>query len=203
MTTTRAPWFTSRSDLLSVLVVGGLVIVWQAIGLIASVARIAPNSDAPVDVLLMGAPVELPLGPDGAPLAATVDSATLTVSDMPIATHLAAIGAAAVPPLATIGVTVCVLLLCRRMLAGQFFSGTITRLITAVSLLIAGGWVAWFGCSVLASNGVLALVADRALAEQITFQVSWTPILTSMAVGALAAAFHAGEKLQRDTEGLV
>lgn len=203
MTTTRAPWFTSRSDLLSVLVVGGLVIVWQAVGLIASVARIAPNSDAPVDVLLMGAPVELPLGPDGAPLAATVESATLTVSDMPIATHLAAIGAAAVPPLATIGVTVCVLLLCRRMLAGQFFSGTITRLITAVSLLIAGGWVAWFGCSVMASNGVLALVADRALAEQITFQVSWTPILTSMAVGALAAAFHAGEKLQRDTEGLV
>jgi hypothetical protein len=122
---------------------------------------------------------------------------------MPVATHRAAIGAAAVPPLATIGVTVCVLLLCRRMLAGQFFSGTITRLITAASLLIAGGWAAWFGCSVLASNGVLALVADRALAEQITFQVSWTPILASMAVGALAAAFHAGEKLQRDTEGLV
>lgn len=203
MTTPRAPWFTSRSDLLSVLVVGGAVIVWQAIGLVVSVARIVPNSDAPVDVLLMGVPVDLPLGPDGAAVAATVDSATLAVSDMPVATHLAAIGAAAVPPLATIGVTVCVLLLCRRMLAGQFFSGTITRLITAASLLIAGGWAAWFGCSVLASNGVLALVADRALAEQITFQVSWTPILASMAVGALAAAFHAGEKLQRDTEGLV
>lgn len=201
--TTRTPWFTSRSDLLSLLVVGAAVIVWQAAGLVASVARILPNTDAPVEVMLMGAPVELPLGPDGAAVGATVESATLTVSDMPVATYLGAIGAAAVPPLATIGVTVCVLLLARRMLAGQFFSGTTTRLITAVSLLIAGGWVAWFGCSVLASNGVLAQVADRAVLEQITFQVSWTPILASMAVGALAAAFHAGERLERETAGLV
>jgi hypothetical protein len=201
--TTRAPWFTSRSDLISILVVGAAVIVWQAGGLIASVVRILPNRDAPVDVMIAGAPVELPLGPGGAALAATVDTATLTVSDMPVATYVAALGAAVVPPLATIGVTVCVLLLCRRMLAGQFFSGTITRLITAVSLLIGGGWLAWFGCSVMASNGVLAQVADRAVAEEITFQVSWTPILTSMAVGALAAAFSAGERLQRDAEGLV
>ncbi|GIG34861.1 hypothetical protein [Cellulomonas pakistanensis] len=201
--TTRTPWFTSRADLLSVQVVGAAVILWQAIGLVASVARIAPNRDAPVDVMVAGAPVDLPLGPDGAPLAATVDTATLTVSDMPVATHVAALGAAVVPPLATIAVTICVLMLCRRMLAGQFFSGTITRLITAVSLLVAGGWVAWFGCSVLASNGVLALVADRSILEEITFQVSWTPVLTSMAIGALAAAFHAGERLQRDAEGLV
>ena len=201
--TTRAPWFTSRSDLISILVVGVAVIVWQAGGLIASVVRILPNRDAPVDVMIAGAPVELPLGPGGAALAATVDTATLTVADMPVATYVAALGAAVVPPLATIGVTVCVLLLCRRMLAGQFFSGTITRLITAVSLLIGGGWLAWFGCSVMASNGVLAQVADRAVAEEITFQVSWTPILASMAVGALAAAFSAGERLQRDAEGLV
>ncbi|MBW0254224.1 MULTISPECIES: hypothetical protein [unclassified Cellulomonas] len=201
--TTRTPWFTSRSDLLSLLVVGAAVIVWQAIGLVASVVRILPNRDAPVDVMIMGATVDLPLGPDGAAVAATVDTATLTVSDLPAATYVAALGAAAVPPLATIGVTVCVLLLSRRMLAGQFFSRTTTRLITAVSLLIAGGWVAWFGCSVLASNGVLAQIADRAVMEQITFQVSWTPILASMAVGALAAAFHAGERLERETEGLV
>jgi hypothetical protein len=201
--TTRAPWFTTRSDLISILVVGAAVIVWQAGGLITSVVRILPNRDAPVDVMIAGAPVELPLGPGGAALAATVDTATLTVSDMPVATYVAALGAAVVPPLATIGVTVCVLLLCRRMLAGQFFSGTITRLITAASLLIGGGWLAWFGCSVMASNGVLAQVADRAVAEEITFQVSWTPILASMAVGALAAAFSAGERLQRDAEGLV
>ena len=41
--TTRTPWFTSRSDLLSLLVVGAAVIVWQAIGLVASVAQILPT----------------------------------------------------------------------------------------------------------------------------------------------------------------
>lgn len=200
---TKAPWFTSRSDLWSVLIVGGAVVVWQAIVLVVSLVQIAPNQDAPVEVMIAGSSVGLPLGPEGAVLPASVDTATLRVSDMPIATHLAAMGAVAVPPLATIGVTVCVLLLCRRMLAGQFFSGTITRLITAISLLIGGGWLAWFGCAVMASNGVLALVADRAITEEITFQLSWTPVLTSMAVGALAAAFAAGERLQRDAEGLV
>lgn len=203
MPSSSPPWFTSRADLRSVLLVGSAVVVWQVIALVAGVARILPNQDAPVEVVLTGAAVDLPLGPEGAALAATVDTATLAVSDMPVATYVAALGTAVVPPLATIAVTVCVLLLCRRMLAGQFFSGTITRLITAVSLLVGGGWLAWFGCSVLASNGVLAQVADRAVADQITFQVSWTPILASMAIGALAAAFHAGEKLQRDAEGLV
>lgn len=199
----RAPWFTSRSDLWSVLVVGAAVIVWQAVGLVAVVARIAPNRDVPVEVMIAGAPVGLPLGPGGAVLPATVDTATLTVADMPVATYLAALGAAVVPPLTTVAVTVCVLLLCRRMLAGQFFSGTITRLITAISVLIGGGWLAWFGCSVMASNGVLAQLAGRAVADEITFQLDWTPVLASMAVGALGAAFHAGEKLQRDAEGLV
>jgi hypothetical protein len=200
---TSTPWFTSRSDLWSVLLVGAAVIVWQGVGLVVSLARILPNQDAPVDVMIAGAPVDLPLGPGGAPVAAAVDTATIPVSGMPVATYVAALGTAAVPPLATIAVTVCVLLLCRRMLAGQFFSGTITRLITAISLLVFGGWLAWFGCSVLASNGVLAMVADRSITDEITFQLSWTPVLASMAIGALAAAFHAGERLQRDAEGLV
>jgi hypothetical protein len=38
---------------------------------------------------------------------------------------------------------------------------------------------------------VPALVADRAITDEITFRLSWTPVLASMAVAALAAAFAA------------
>lgn len=199
----KAPWFARPSDLWSVLLVGGAVIAWNAVTLVRDLVRLLPNEDVQVDVLLRGVPLDLPIGPGGATVAAHVDTAGVTVSDMPVATYVSALGAAVVPPLATIAVTVCVLLLCRQMLSGQFFSQRATRLITAVSLLIAGGWFAWFGFSVMASNGALALVADPAVLDAAERPVSWTPILAAMAVGALAAAFHAGERMQRDAEGLV
>jgi hypothetical protein len=199
----KPPLFARPADLWSVLVVGAVVVVASLVRLVGDVARLLPNHDVPVDVLLTGAHVELPVGPGGALVPATVDVAALTVSDMPVATFASALGAAAVPPLATIAVTVCVLLLCRQMLAGRFFSRTTTRLITAVSVLIAGGWALHLACTVMATNGVLALVADPAVADDVRTPVSWTAILAAMAVGALAAAFGAGERMQRDTEGLV
>lgn len=199
----KSPLFARPADLWSVLVVGAVVVVASVVRLVADLARLLPNQDVPVDVLLTGASVDLPIGPGGALVPATVDAAAVQVSDMPVATFASALGAAAVPPLATIAVTVCVLLLCRRMLSGQFFSRTSTRLITATSLLIAGGWALHLGFTVMATNGVLALVADPAVADQVRTPVSWTAILAAMAVGALAAAFGAGERMQRDTAGLV
>jgi hypothetical protein len=199
----KSPLFARPADLWSVLVVGAVVIVASLVRLVGDVARLLPNRDVPVDVLLTGARVELPIGPGGALVPATVDGAALPVSDMPAATFASALGAAAVPPLATIAVTVCVLLLCRQMLSGRFFSRTATRLITAVSVLVAGGWALHLAFTVMATNGVLALVADPAVADEVRTPVSWTAILAAMAVGALAAAFGAGERMQRDTEGLV
>ncbi|MFF1528878.1 hypothetical protein [Cellulomonas sp. NPDC058312] len=199
----KSPLFARPADLWSVLVVGAVVIVASLVRLVGDVARLLPNRDVPVDVLLTGAHVELPIGPGGALVPATVDGAALPVSDMPVATFASALGAAAVPPLATIAVTVCVLLLCRQMLSGQFFSRTATRLITAASVLVAGGWALHLAFTVMATNGVLALVADPAVADEVRTPVSWTAILAAMAVGALAAAFGAGERMQRDTEGLV
>lgn len=199
----KSPLFARPADLWSVLVVGAVVIVASLVRLVGDVARLLPNRDVPVDVLLTGAHVELPIGPGGALVPATVDVAALPVSDMPVATFASALGAAAVPPLATIAVTVCVLLLCRQMLSGRFFSRTATRLITAVSVLVAGGWALHLAFTVMATNGVLALVADPAVADEVRTPVSWTAILAAMAVGALAAAFGAGERMQRDTEGLV
>jgi hypothetical protein len=200
---TTPPRFATTTDLWSVLLVGAGVIVWNLVTLVTDVVRLLPNRDVPVDVRLTGATLALPIGPGGGPVPATVDVASVAVSDMPVATYASALGAAVVPPLATIAVTACVLLLCRHILAGRFFSATTTRLITAISLLIALGWLAWFGFSVMASNGTLALVADPAVLDATRVTFSWTPILASMAVGALAAVFRAGERMQRDTEGLV
>lgn len=198
----KAP-FGSRADFWTVLVVGTLVALWTLVALVLRLWQVVPNHDVPVTVQLIGERLDLPLGPDGSPVAGEVSTATIHVSDLPLATHAAAIGAVVVPALCSIAVIVCVMVLCRNLMTRRFFSRTNTRLVTAVSVLIAGGWLLTFGFSVMASNGALALIADRAFLESVQFRVDWVALLAAMAVGALASAFHAGERMQRDTEGLV
>ncbi|RLV55697.1 DUF2975 domain-containing protein [Aeromicrobium phragmitis] len=199
----KSPFGASRSDLWAVLIVGGVIVVSTLVGLVVRLVEIVPNRDVPVTVQLMGERLALPLGPNGEPLSGEVSTATIQVSDMPVATYVSALGAAIVPALATIGVVVCVMVLCRNLMAGRFFSRANTRLVSAVSVLIALGWLISFLFSTMASNGALALVADRELLESVQFRVDWVAVLAAMGVGALASAFHAGERMQRDTEGLV
>jgi hypothetical protein len=201
--TTKPPLLADRGDLRAVLGFGAAVILWTATTLVLELARVVPNRDVRVDVLLTDLSVDLPVGPGGAPVAAVVDSAALTVPHLSAGTYVATLGAVVVPRLVTIAITVCVLLLCRRMLAGQFFSTTATRLITAISLLIALSWLLTWLLATISANGVLAAVAERDPLQEVSFQVGWTPLLAAMAVGALAAAFRAGERMQRDSEGLV
>lgn len=201
--TNKSLWGISRSDLWTVLVLGGAVVVWTLVDLVLRLMEIIPNRDVPVTVELMGERLELPIGPGGEPIPGEVSTATIHVSDLPVATYISALGAVVVPAVTTIAVIVCVMVLCRNLMAGRFFSRTNTRLVTSIALLIAVGWLVSFIFSTMASNGALALVADRAFLESVQFQVDWVAVLAAMGVGALASAFHAGERMQRDTEGLV
>ncbi|MFD1861115.1 DUF2975 domain-containing protein [Aeromicrobium camelliae] len=199
----KSPFEVSRSDLWTVLVIGGVIVVSTLVSLVSRLIEIVPNRDVPVSVDLMGEQLELPVGPGGDAVTGEVSTATIHVSDLPVATYVSALGAAVVPAITTVAVIVCVMVLCRNLMAGRFFSRTNTRLVTSVALLIAFGWLISFIFSTMASNGALALVADRALLDSVQFRVDWVAVLAAMGVGALASAFHAGERMQRDTEGLV
>ncbi|TSD57524.1 DUF2975 domain-containing protein [Aeromicrobium piscarium] len=196
-------WNTERGDLWAVIVVGAAVALGSVWSIIMSLIEIVPNSDVPVRVQLVGETFDLPIGPDGAPVEAGVDEITVHVSDLPVASHVSAMGAAIVPSLAVIAVAVCVLLLCRNLLRGEFFSRTNTRLVITTSMVIAFGWVITLLFTVMASNGALAQIEARPVYESVQFHLDWYAVLAAMAVGALGAAFHAGERMQRDTEGLV
>lgn len=201
--TGKGPWGTQRSDLWAVIVVGIAVALGSVWSIVMSLVEIVPNDDVPVRVQLVGEAFDLPIGPDGAPIEAGVDEITVHVSDLPVASYVSALGAAIVPSLAVIGVAVCVLLLCRNLLRGEFFSRTNTRLVVTTSMVIAVGWAITLLFTVMASNGALARVEARPVYESVQFHLDWYAVLAAMAVGALGAAFHAGERMQRDTEGLV
>lgn len=202
-------WLARAGDQWSVLVFGAIVVVWNLIVLVRGLIPLVSGSEVDVTVLL-SADLPLPIGPGGTPVDAGVSSAQVAVSDLGPFMMIWAVGAVAVVPLATIAVAVLVLILSRNILRGQFFSRTNTWIITSISLVIAGAWVLDIGCTLFTSNWALVQIAGPEGADAFSAHsviedtpTAWLPIFASIAMGALASAFSAGERMQRDTEGLV
>lgn len=203
MTEKKAPLGASASDLWLVMVLGGAVVAWSLLMLVLRIVEIAPNENVPIDITVPAHQTELILAEGAEPVPGEVRVATVEMSDLPPAAYVSVLGSAAVQPLTIIGLAICVVLLTRNLRSGRFFSRGNTRLVTAASVIIVAGWLASLVFSTTAGNSVLALLTDHDTVSRFNVTLDWTPLLAAMAIGALAAAFHAGERMQRDTEGLI
>lgn len=122
--------------------------------------------------------------------------------------------------LTQLAVTAAVYLLATRLLAGEPFQPVMSRAISlTAAALIAGGllWQVFFGLGeFIAARQVLeagswAWTEDLGLEDpsvllpqpRLGLTIEFWPFLTGMALAAVAAAFRRGERLQRDTAGLV
>ncbi len=123
-------------------------------------------------------------------------------------------------------IAITVALLCHRLLNGTAFKPAISRAINISAIAIAAGGVLWQACfwigGTIASEQVLqvrgwtseepAAGDPRAALDPLatglpepTFAltIDFWPLMLGLALAAVAAAFRYGERLQRDTEGLV
>lgn len=164
--------------------------------------EVAPGHDIPVLVALRGETAQLPLGPDGAMVPAEIDSATVVVAEPALATLMALWA----QPIwhAVVGCTGLVLaaMFFLRLARGRAFTRGSARLAYAGAFVLAIGW---FGSGMLAnmtSNGALSAISDYTY-DSITFEASLQPMLAILVIGAVGAALQIGERLQRDSEGLV
>jgi len=201
----KAPFGTAtRSDVwltLGLAVLGIVATLWDAI---ARLVEVVPNEDVPVDVRVFESSQLLTIDGVGEAIPADVDRFTVHVSDLPLGTYVAAIGAAVAPAVATITVLVCLAWLLRNIGAGQFFSRRNTRLVTTAALAAVVGWLVTGAMSTAAANGALArLSTDPEAGFEITMGISFLYLFAAMVAGCVAAAFHTGERMQRDSEGLV
>ncbi|MGG7452928.1 DUF2975 domain-containing protein [Plantibacter auratus] len=191
---------SNRNDLVSVLgaavVAAGAVVVTLVLRLLdvfgIDGTRVPVFFDA-VDAVLPGAA--------GAG-AFTIDQGSVVVADLPVVTVVCVLLAAILPAIANLVVIVCAFRFFRRLLRGDAFAPGNARLLSIASIAILCGWIAdtWFGT--MASNGALAAATDGAV-EGTPYPLTWIPFFVAMAVGGLAIAFRAGERLRADTEGLV
>jgi hypothetical protein len=205
MSTVTEPTSLSRSDRLAMyftMLLGAIgigVTAWYAM---SRLAEVAPGRDVPVLVPFHGESATLPIGPDGAAVDVTVDQAVVTVPQPAPATQFALVAEPIVHAAAIIAGIALLALFCWNLARGRAFAKQNVRLIWWGAGVLAVGWFAGSMLTNMTVNGALSAISDHQY-DGIIFQSNWVPFFVFLALGAIGGAFQIGERLQRETEGLV
>ena len=204
MTTVPLPYRPTRPDRVGLwaLIGAGAVIAVVTAGLAAArIVELAGPGPVPVEVRLPGLAAELPAG--ASTLAVDVEAATIHVSEMPLASRVAGIAGVALTALVTASVAACLIALALSVLRGAIFSRRNTALVTTAGMVgLVGFAAAELGRTMLA-NGALAWATDRQV-DNAVFGVAPGPyVLAAFVIALVSTVFVVGERMQRETEGLV
>lgn len=194
-----------RSDRIGMYASAVMVASGTVIAISAAVSRlreVAPGHDIPVTVPLDGETASLPLGPDGASVTTTVETATVIVPDPAAATLMALWAQPIWSALVVCAGLVIAALFFLRLARGQAFTRGASRLAYTGTGVIAVGWIGSSLWSNMTTNGAMSALSDYTY-DAVRFETSLVPPLAILIIGAMAAALQVGEKLQRETEGLV
>lgn len=204
--TGTGPRALSRGDTIGMLVfmLAGITIAVSWIT--ASVIRIIevlPNHDVALPATFAGTRAEAPIGPDGASVSVILDTATIIAPSLPVASLVSLIIQQVIGALAVTIFIACLLILSRNIIRGQIFSRRNTVLVTVAGFVGIGGFVAvpFFGN--MAANGAFARLSDGDFENVIMSVDVFTFIFLGFIVALAATVFSVGERIQRDTEGLV
>ena len=135
---------------------------------------------------------------------ADYDSVTLAIEGLPANIRALLVAAVVLGAIVTIGVCAAVAWLCLRVFLGRPFVTSATWGIGIVAILIIIGQL---GSAVLTSmaNAEIAIFLGKAGDQLPVFLavVNLAPLGWGLALAVVAAAFEIGQRLQRETEGLV
>ncbi|WP_430867877.1 hypothetical protein [Demequina aurantiaca] len=194
-----------RSDRIGMYLSVVLVLVTASLAIAAAVRRlieVAPGTDVPVTVPLANVPTAVPVGPNSALVGATIDSATIIVPNPASATLFALYAQPIWMALAICaGMTIAALFFLR-LARGRAFSKGASGLAYGGALVIMAGWFGWTILTNMTTNGALSAVSDYTY-DSVQFEGGLAPALVAMIVASIGAALQIGERLLRETEGLV
>lgn len=200
------PRIVSRSDAaaLVVFVLAGIgIAVWSLIGGIARIVEVVSRDDVPVFAEFRGTHAVAPIGPDGADVTVELDTAVIVAPNLPGVVTWSLVMEQAVLVATILTVVGTMLWLTLHILRGVVFSRTNTRLVTTAGLTGVIGFAAvpFFGN--MGANGAFAQISDRDF-DNVVMSVDLFPlILLAFLAGLGVLVFTVGERLQRETEGLV
>lgn len=192
-----------RVALMGLMLVGAAVAAWSVIAAVVRIVEVLPNQNVEVDAAFRGTQVQAPVGPGGALVDIELRSAVLTVPELPAASLWSIVIQQVLVAAGIATFILCLLLLSRSVLRESVFSKLNTRLvsISGMAALLAIISYSFFGN--MAANGAFAILSDRDF-DNVVVSVDVSTVFLAGFVAALASTvFMIGERLQRDTEGLV
>lgn len=201
-----AEYRMTRADALAMfalMIAGAVITIWVAVTSIGRIVEALPNRDVPVLGYFSGTPAQAPIGVDGAGVPVELERARFTVEELPLASLWALVLQEALT-IATVVVVVGALIwLGLNVTRGQIFSRANTRLVITAGTVGLFGYFAvpFFGNMV--ANGAFARISERTF-DNVIYSIEPLPILLgAFVVGLAGTVFTVGERLQRDTAGLV
>ena len=205
-TNTKPEPVMSRWDAASMaifMIIGAAFAVFTVVRSVIRTVEVLGGGDVRVFAQFAGTMAEAPIGPDGAPVPVELDTAYLIAPELPIASLGALVIEQIVISVSVVTVVACLLLLTWNVLHGRVFSKTNTQLVGTA------GIVAFFGVALapffanIGANGAFAWISDRTF-DNVILAADLTQLFTVAFIAALAATtFTVGDRLRRDTEGLV
>lgn len=180
-------------------IAGAVATIWVTV---ARLAAVLSGHGIPVLVPFVDETADLPIGPGGARVAVDVDQAIVTVTDPAPATYFALVAGPIVTGLAILAGIVLLCLLCLNLARGRAFAASTVRIVFVGTGVLLGGWVLGSLFQTMGVNGTLAAVSDHQY-DGVLFQTDFSAVFAALALGAIGAAFQVGNRLQRETEGLV
>jgi len=177
--------------------IAGAAAAVAVVEVVLLVQRLVSRASGPV--LLTDVPLAAPL--DAGFAGATFDAVSLTV-DLSAGGRAAMMGAAAVSSLLVLGICAALAWLCVRVFLGKPFVRSATWGIGVVAILVlVAGMVGPLLTGI--ANAEAALALDTAQLPPLLVELDLSPLAWAFALTVVAAAFEIGQRLQRDTEGLV
>ena len=205
MTRTTLPTGLGRADrigmygTIAIAAAAAAATLW---GTVARLAEVLPGRDVPVLVPFLGETAALPIGPGGAPVDVQVEQAIVTVPRPAPATQFALVAEPVVHGLAIVAGIALLALLCWNLARGRAFARANVRIVFWGAGVLTAGWFVGSLLTTMTVNGALSAVSGYEY-DGITFSTNWAFPFAILAIAAVGAAFQVGERLQRDTEGLV
>ncbi|UOE42694.1 hypothetical protein [Agromyces larvae] len=201
-TTTRRALGLAEKTILGLIAGGAAAIGAVTVVLVAlQLAELAGGAETTLFDVVLVEPV--PVDVDSpAVVAATSDTATVTVQGLPATARAALMAAAVAGSLVSIGICAVLTWLCVRVFVGKPFVRSATWGIGIVAVLVIVSALAgplFTGIAHAEAADTLGL--DGVAAFMVVFDVA--PVGWAFALVVVASAFEIGQRLQHETEGLV
>ncbi|WP_285137727.1 hypothetical protein [Microbacterium sp. lyk4-40-TSB-66] len=186
------------------IIAGVAIAAWAVIRSIGNIVAAVGNRDVRVPIEFLDTVAQAPIGPHGAAVPVELTGAVVTAPSLPIASLWALFLGEGLFAATVVAAVVLLLVLCVGILRGDIFSRRHTVIVTAVGVItLVGAFGVPFFHNMVA-NGALAWLSDRTYDRGLTQQID-LPVLIAIGfvAGLSSTVFAVGDRLQRDTEGLV